>query len=39
MGQYGGGVLGGNVEEHQASKSYVFELDENGDVRQDRLGI
>lgn len=24
---------GGNVAEHQASKSYVFDLDENGDVR------
>ena len=25
--------FGGNVAEHQASKSYVFDLDENGDVR------
>ncbi len=24
---------GGNVAGHQASKSYVFDLDENGDVR------
>lgn len=24
---------GGNVAEHQASKSYVFDLDENGDVK------
>ena len=30
---------GGDVAKHQASKSYVFDLDENGDVRQDRLGI
>ena len=25
--------FGANVAEHQASKSYVFDLDENGDVR------